>query len=95
MQNSGAVLQSYLGSRSVVLLPRLVPEKVGFISVFSDTSGVYIKLWRSLFERLAPDVLEELELELGAPIGQGSAHRGVSDAALGLIGRAYIGQGTA
>jgi hypothetical protein len=47
-------LQTYHGKGRMTLLPRLLTENVGLVTIWND-GGPYLQLWRSVFERRAPE----------------------------------------
>lgn len=88
-----AEVSTYFGKRgAVVLLPRLLPERAGLVSLcrWTDDSA-NLSLWRSVFERRAPRSIERVE-SLMAPItlGNGKTVYDVSDELLAALYDAYI-----
>ena len=71
-------LGSYSGQR-YTLLPRVMPDKVGLVTIWNDNQQPYISVWRSVFERLAPNSIEAVEKVI-APIkiGQGNTVRHIT-----------------
>jgi CheY-specific phosphatase CheX len=59
----------------------------GLVTIWND-NGPYIQLFRSVFERLAPEALAKIE-QLGQHVGQGSSVRHPSDELLGILASAY------
>ncbi|MGH4001284.1 MAG: hypothetical protein ACRDTJ_27935, partial [Pseudonocardiaceae bacterium] len=88
-----AEVYTYFGKRGeVILLPRLLPERVGLVSLWrwTDDSAV-LSLWRSVFERRAPKSIELIEsLITPTPLGQGNSIYDVSDDLLAALYEAYI-----
>jgi len=82
-------LSTFRGTRCWVLLPRLKDENVGLATIWSDSPGS-ITLWRSVFERRAPETLKAVE-DLVAPkqVGQGNTLV-VTEALLEALHSAYI-----
>jgi len=88
-----AEVSTYFGKRGeVMLLPRLLPERAGLVSLcqWTDNSAM-LSLWRSVFERRAPMSIERIE-SLIAPIllGNGKTVYDVSDELLEALYDAYI-----
>ncbi|MGH3933978.1 MAG: hypothetical protein ACRDS1_03170 [Pseudonocardiaceae bacterium] len=88
-----AEVSTYFGKRGeVVLVPRLLPERAGLVSLWrwTDDSAV-LSLWRSVFERRAPKSIELIEsLITPTPLGQGNSIYDVSDDLLAALYDAYI-----
>lgn len=94
LANEGlAEVSTYFGKRGeVVLLPRLLPERAGLVSLWrwTDDSAV-LSLWRSVFERRAPTLIERIEsLIAPTPLGQGNTIYDVSDDLLAVLYEAYV-----
>lgn len=69
-----AELSTYFGKRAeVVLNPRLLPERAALATLWCWADGrPFVQLWRSVFERRAPDSIAGVEAAIGgAEIGQG------------------------
>lgn len=85
-------LASYvgIGADRITLLPRLIQENAGLITIWNDNGRPYISLWRSVFERRAPDAIGEVE-DLIAPktIGQGNTLAEFNSQVLAALKRAY------
>jgi hypothetical protein len=88
-----AEVSTYFGKRGeVMLLPRLLPERAGLVSLGQWTDGsAFLSLWRSVFERRAPRSIERVE-SLIAPIslGNGKTVYDVTDDLLAALYDAYI-----
>lgn len=86
-----AGLSTYFGKRGeVTLLPRLRPEQAGLATVWNRNGQAFLSLWRTVFERRAPDSIEPLEAELGqVPLGKGNVITDVTDNLLRLLTSAY------
>ena len=82
-------LGSYSGQR-YTLLPRVMPDKVGLVTIWNDNQQPYISVWRSVFERLAPNSIEAVEKVI-APIkiGQGNTVRHITPQVLHALETAY------
>ena len=83
-------LFTYSGAERYTLLPRIMPDDVGLITIWNDHQHPYISVWRSVFERLAPNSIESVERVI-APIkiGQGNTVRNVTSQLLDIITKAY------
>ena len=82
-------LDSYSGQR-YTLLPRVMPDKVGLVTIWNDNQQPYISVWRSVFERLAPNSIEVVE-QVIAPIkiGQGNTVKNITPQVLDALTTAY------
>ena len=49
------------------LLPRIMPDNAGLVTIWNDNHQPYITVYRSVFERLAPNSIEPVEHAI-API---------------------------
>ena len=84
-------LYSYAGSSGrITLLPYIVPGNVGLITLWNDRGKPSVSVWRSVFERLAPQSLIFVEQAI-APnrLGQGTTVRDISAEAMEAIAAAY------
>ena len=88
-RRSLAKVYTYHGKRSVTTLLAYVPGDSTLVTIFRDAKNSYVALYRSVFERRAPQALAELEAVLGNRIRQGGTLRDVTDTVLGLLTRAY------
>ena len=70
------------------LLPLLVADNVGLVTVCNNNWTVYLQFWRSVFERRAPQSLAHIEQSF-TPIKQGNTVREVSDELLEALTMAY------
>lgn len=86
-----ADLSTYFGKRGeVTLLPRLRPEQTGLATVWNRNGQALLSLWRTVFERRAPDSIEPVEAELSqVPLGKGNVITDVTDNLLRLLTSAY------
>lgn len=67
-----ATLATYQGKAGMTtLLPRLPDEGVGLATIYADRRRGYLQLWRSVFERRAPNSLARVEAALGSTVKQG------------------------
>jgi hypothetical protein len=83
-----AELSTYHGKERWTLLPRLPGENAGLVTVWND-AGPSLSLWRSVFERRAPNSIGPVEGALGARIAQGNTTRLQSDELLDVLSAAY------
>lgn len=70
-----------------VLKPCVPAEGVGLVTIFND-DGASIALWRSVFERCAPESIARLEA-LGVQVGQGFSIYEFPDELLDALAQAY------
>ena len=92
LANEGlARLSTYHGKNSerFTLLPRLVPDNAGLVTIWNDAGAAYLQFWRTVFERRAPSALEAVEAQLGKAIGQGNTARQVTTDLLDALTMAY------
>jgi hypothetical protein len=92
LEHEGLIeLSTYHGARGVTtLLMRLPMYKGGLVTIYNSSGGAYLQLWRSVFERRAPQSIATVE-KLISPnlIGQGTTLRNISDALLECLTAAY------
>lgn len=87
-----AEVSTYFGKRgSVVLLPRLLPERAGLASVYYRPDGKpQVQLWRSVFERRASgSIAAVMDAIDGAEIGQGAMVSRIDQRLLDALYEAY------
>jgi hypothetical protein len=88
-----AEVSTYFGKRGeIMLLPRLLPERAGLVSLYRWTDdSAMLSLWRSVFERRAPRSIERVEALIApTPLGNGKTVYNVSDELLEALYDAYI-----
>ena len=74
----------------VRMLPHVAPENSGLITIWNDFGKPYISVWRSVFERLAPESLSRVEQAVTpSPLGQGTAVKDISEEVVAAITAAY------
>jgi len=89
LEKSGlAKLYTSHGKSRKTLVPRIVGQDAGFCTIWND-NGAYLSLWRTVFEREAPRSLVKIEQILGAPIGQGTTAKPLTDELLESVRAAY------
>ena len=83
-------LFTYSGTERYTLLPRIMPDNVGLVTIWNDNQQPYISVWRSVFERRAPNSIEHVERVI-APIkiGQGNTVRHITSQVLDAVTTAY------
>jgi hypothetical protein len=93
LQREGLIrLQTYhmRGQNRLSLLPRLVDEGVGLVTIYNYNGASSLQVFRRVFERRSPNALANVE-GLIAPetLGQGTTVRNVTDQLLGALADAY------
>ena len=86
--NKLAKLSTYHGKGRLTLLPRLIMENVGLVTLWND-NGPSISFWRSVFERRAPHSIPKIEEIIGKAIGTGNTTKVVSGQLLSALTAAY------
>ena len=83
-------LFSYTGSFQHSLLPRILPDNAGLVTIYNYKQRPSVTVWRSVFERLAPKSIEAVERVI-APvrIGQGNTVYNMTSQALEALTAAY------
>ena len=84
-------LRTYRGKGGrVTLMPYFMDENVGLVTIWNDRGTPYLSLWRSVFERRAPDWIEKVE-ELVKPdrLGQGTTTSAMGEDVLKALSEAY------
>ena len=76
------------GAKRFTLLPRLVAENVGLVTIWND-GGAYLQFWRSVFEKKAPHFIDRIEQLTGTRVGQGNTTLDISDDLLKALTEAY------
>ena len=82
-------LFTYSGKR-YTLMPRIMPDNAGLATIWNDNQQPYISVWRTVFQRLAPNSIEPVEHVI-APIkiGQGNTIRNITPQVLEVLAAAY------
>jgi hypothetical protein len=83
-----ARLFTYHGKNRLTLLPYLIGDEAGLVTIWND-NGAYLSVWRSVFQRRAPESIGEVELAIGTQIGTGNSVRLLSDEVLATLTAAY------
>ncbi len=86
-----ARLQTYRGvSGRYTLLPRIQTENAGLITIWNDKGQPSISMWRSVFERRAPDFIESVEALISPhELRQGNVVTYPSNELLSTLAQAY------
>ena len=72
------------------LLPYLLSDDAGLITVWNDGGSSYISVWRSVFERRTPQAIGQIEAIIApTKIGQGNTVKPVSEDLLDALAGAY------
>ena len=83
-------LFSYSGSQNTTLLPYIMPDRAGLITIWADSNKPSMSVWRSVFERRAPNAIASIERLLNpATIGQGTSIREITPELLAALTEAY------
>ncbi len=85
-QQGLARLSTYHGKEMINLLPHLVDENVGLVTIYQGGS---LSVWRTVFERRAPNSIARVEAAMGARIGAGNFVRVLDDEVLSALTEAY------
>jgi len=86
-----AELSTYFGRNgAVTLLPYAPPDQAGLVTIWSHNQKAFLSVWRSVFERRAPQSISAIEAELSpVPLGKGNYVYDVTDTLLDLLHAAY------
>ena len=76
------------GARRFTLLPRLVAENAGLVTIWNDR-GAYIQFWRSIFDKKAPQLVDRIAELAGTRVGQENTTRNTSEELLAALTEAY------
>lgn len=87
----GVRLYTYRGVRGnrYTLLPRFTTEKAGLVTIWNDNGKPYVSLWRSVFERRAPNSIAKIERINGKKIGKGNSAAAITPELLDALTDAY------
>jgi hypothetical protein len=90
LEKEGVVeLSSFIGKLDRwVLLPKLEADNAGLVTIWND-GGPAIQVWRSMFQKRAPDLIAPIEAKIKVKIGQGNTVRAFDDELLELLTQAY------
>lgn len=86
-----AKLSTSISVSGAALLPHLIPDRVGLVTLWSAPNGApSLQVWRSVFERRAPRSIEAVVANLnGQDLGQGTIINNVTDTLLRSLYDAY------
>lgn len=88
---NNARIFSWSGKQYVTILPYLPSENAGLVSLYyTPEKPPSIQLWRSVFEKAAPNSIEPIEVLIGKSIGQGSSTTNLSEELYALLHAAYV-----
>ncbi len=84
-------LSSFAGaSGKFTLLPRIMPDKVGLVTIWNENQQPSLTVFRSVFERCAPQSIEPVEQAIApVKIGQGNVVRNITSEMLEALTAAY------
>ena len=85
-------ISTYMGveGERFTLLPRIMPDNAGLVTIWNDKQQPYISVWRTVFERRAPESLESVEQAVQpGRIGQGNVLKEITPEILEALTRAY------
>ena len=83
-------LSTYSGLERYTLLPRIMPDNAGLVTIWNDKQQPAISVWRTVFERCAPNTLESVERAVEPDrIGQGNTLKSITSEILKEFTRAY------
>ncbi|MDE2717333.1 MAG: endonuclease NucS [Chloroflexota bacterium] len=78
------------GETGLSLIPHVHSENAGLVTIYNDRGRPGIQLWRSVFERRAPGVMDALEKALTpVRLGQGTVTKDFNDHVIELLTQAY------
>ena len=92
LERDGLVkLWTYHGKKNMLtLLPRLVDEGAGLVTIYNDNGRGYLQFWSSVFDRRAPQALATINQTIAPTVvGRGNTIRDVPDSLLELLTNAY------
>jgi hypothetical protein len=89
-----AKLWTVHGKNRLTLLPYLIGDDAGLVTIWND-NGAYLSVWRSVFERRAPNSIADVEAMIGTKIGTGNTVRLLTDDVLEALTSAYREAGQA
>ena len=85
-----ASIHTYQGKKNMTTLLIYIPGDSSLVTIFRDARTSYLAMYRSVFERRAPNSLTRLEAVLGRDaVKQGSTLRDVPDEVLDILSAAY------
>ncbi len=85
-------LSTFMGVKgeNYTLLPRIMPDKAGLVTIWNFRQRPSITVWRKVFERHAPEALESVDRIIKPDrIGQGTTLKEITPEILEALTRAY------
>ena len=85
-------LSTYMGAKgeNYTLLPRIMPDNAGLVTIWNYRQRPSITVWRKVFERHAPEALESVERVVKPDrIRQGNTLKSITPEILEALTRAY------
>ncbi len=83
-------LSSFAGVNRYTLLPRIMPDNAGLVTIWNDNQQPYISVWRSVFKRHAPNSIELVEAVIEPlKIGQGNTIHEITPRVIDVFTKAY------
>ena len=83
-------LSSFAGVSRYTLLPRIMPDNAGLITIWNEKQQPFIQVWRSVFKRHAPNSIELVEEVITPPkIGQGNTIQEITPQVIDVFTKAY------
>ena len=83
-------LFSRTGKEQYSLIPKIIPGNVSLITIWNYKEQPSISVWRSVFERIAPNSIESVERAIApTKIGQGNTVYDITSKALERVKAAY------
>lgn len=72
------------------LMPRIMPDYAGLVTIWNSNQLPYLSVWRSVFERRAPNSIESVEKVIApSQLGQGTTVHVITTQVLDAIKAAY------
>lgn len=76
--------------RRYTLLPKVMPDNAGLVTIWNDEQRPSVSVWRSVFERLAPASVSSVEQAIAPTrFGQGNIVKNISPEVLKTLRAAY------
>ncbi len=81
---------SGIEGKRFTLLPRIMPDSAGLVTIWNDEQRPSISVWRSVFDRLAPESIESVERAIApTKFGQGNTVKNITAEVLKTLKAAY------
>ena len=79
-----------VGGKRITLLPRIMPDRAGLVTLWNVEKRPYISVWRSVFERHAPGSVKSVEQAIApTEFGQGNTLHHITPEVLETLRGAY------